>query len=1582
MTSKYSAWHTCAAISSAQPSSGVSAEKTIGTIGADAGTDPSHAVITKLAQLWPPNSTITYSFIGGTVNQRNKVNKVITEWLSYANVVFQLVDVGKGTIRISFDPTLGSWSYVGTVNQSIAAPAATMNLGWVTDDTTVNQNDHGVILHEWGHVLGCMHEHQSPARSDAITLDTDAVYAYYGATQGWDKATIKAQIIDVYNSADVSNYSALDTTSIMMYFMPAKMNLQGRDIPPNYYLSALDMAYMVVNYPRSVPNSLAPAWTLEHALEVSGVDASTTKDIIAANQGHDIDTVRKLFTAFQIAARASAASASAPDSGKPAETPTTPADSTKPLGTAFFLESSVVAYHIRQMESLHVSNSLPLAALSSVRAEPASNAFTDAVGWCATDHADLTPSTGTTTGPSGPQHGITKNYKTMLWPPVKVITYGFMPYNAAAKHHADYTTTQRDSEPTAYRQKWVTDVFDYYNTLQLGVVFRKVDDHDRVMALDFSQPVNQKQVTVRVSFGPPTLRRPNPYDSSKTFTPGGWAFIGTDQTDLLATADYINANHLPGPEFTTFWLAGVPHDSDAELTPPSGSPYTLAEMLAGRRRTVYHEVGHILGLIHEQESPTSPTALPDKKLGPADEIIATLYDPNSIMLYPNQAYKNSPTTVTKLNTAPSSLDQITLHLLYPLSAQQFKTALQQLTFDADEVDELFTKAQQAFTAGLTTDAGLRIFADLRSDLAVYFSTEPRRLANIPLLPPAHDVDPGNPAHDAGGPGGSAVGRPSTAQAPGFLFELVTALKQFFDPGNNQMFTLQFPGRFLDQSSYAWDTSIAGVYGQFVKPTVVNEAEFRLVDQLYDLTDTVGGPNGTNLSIVYEQLLNNLLPRYVDNGLAQQQNQIRQWLLKDVKMSQWITDIMARQQQREQSLANAVALGLGKKAASGSGGSGTNGGSGSAPAGASSAVLGPGKMFDISSKATASGDTLNRIELSELLMNEYLYAKQDWEVERDALIRQATVADLGTPESQRALNDVTQQLAHITATRQAQLASKYADAVVRGYSHAVHDYMGYLDIASPGEALQSAKDSLREAAMSSLDGSMKVYPVQLSPLDWFEGLSTSFTMEDLTQNPEVIRQQINAKSQQLDTLNAQLVALKMGTKGDPTELQGKVDAAQTALDKAQGALALKYSSNVIAMAKTCLDAAGKVDTATLAGKLQMASSVLSDLPNMMNAVQDAQDQLTASSRALSQMLAALALAKATDTKQQQQQISLQIQALTDDLNELNTRWHTLTSSTGGVNPPAVVDHSNEAVPTTPLQLPTDSSSGGSRWQTIMFTSSHESRTNLATSNASAASEQWSCNLWIASGSGSSSHSSGASATASSAQDDNIELAFRATLVTVDRGGWFQPQFFKESAAFYKVNDLVSWVDDDAKKVKGLLPGFPTAFIIAKDIVVRITHSTTNTADNKANDAASSASSGGFLCFSYSKSSSSSSSSESASFQAYSNGYIVKIPGPQILGYIIQKTDPDAATIMPATLPTNFFIPDDEYDATVGGGGKPANGANPAHEAEPPASHAPAPGPAISEDQLKGVLAKMLDDKVGELFKQLSNPPADKGAHTTV
>jgi hypothetical protein len=107
-------------------------------------------------------------------NRHAKVKKTILDWQTYANVTFTYVDnVEAATIRIVFNRG-SSWSVVGQDVLSIESSKPTMNLGWLNGHNDLaSLNEQGIILHEFGHTLGLMHEHQSPVRGSKITLKKD-----------------------------------------------------------------------------------------------------------------------------------------------------------------------------------------------------------------------------------------------------------------------------------------------------------------------------------------------------------------------------------------------------------------------------------------------------------------------------------------------------------------------------------------------------------------------------------------------------------------------------------------------------------------------------------------------------------------------------------------------------------------------------------------------------------------------------------------------------------------------------------------------------------------------------------------------------------------------------------------------------------------------------------------------------------------------------------------------------------------------------------------------------------------------------------------------------------------------------------------------------------------------------------------------------------------------------------------------------------------------------------------------------------------------------------------------------------------
>lgn len=87
------------------------------------------------------------------------------------------------------------------------------------------------------------------------------------------------------------------------------------------------------------------------------------------------------------------------------------------------------------------------------------------------------------------------------------------------------------------------------------------------------------------------------------------------------------------------------------------------------------------------------------------------------------------------------------------------------------------------------------------------------------------------------------------------------LKKFFG-GGNQLFSMEFPGRILNRLDYAYpieDYNSATLR----KPYVVAENEFRLSDNMIDLSPIVQGPNGKYLSNLYNTVIHNYTPKIED-----------------------------------------------------------------------------------------------------------------------------------------------------------------------------------------------------------------------------------------------------------------------------------------------------------------------------------------------------------------------------------------------------------------------------------------------------------------------------------------------------------------------------------------------------------------------------------------------------------------------------------------------------------------------------------------------------------------------------------------------
>lgn len=246
-------------------------------------------------KMWSPGDVITVGFIPGkkgSLFQQSRVKLYTKIWEKVANIHFQFVeDIRLAHIKVGFDTTAGNWSWLGRDVLSNPLSLQTMNFENLTDNAE-EVEIRRLVLHEFGHALGFIHEHQSPA-SGILDWNYPNVYAYFAKPPiSWSRAETDQQVIAKYNRSH-TNFTTYDPASIMHYRIPAALTYSGIDARLNSMLSQMDSQYakLVYPFPPSPANATGILRTgddcdeIDFKVEYNVVDTGTVEFVLQPGPG-------------------------------------------------------------------------------------------------------------------------------------------------------------------------------------------------------------------------------------------------------------------------------------------------------------------------------------------------------------------------------------------------------------------------------------------------------------------------------------------------------------------------------------------------------------------------------------------------------------------------------------------------------------------------------------------------------------------------------------------------------------------------------------------------------------------------------------------------------------------------------------------------------------------------------------------------------------------------------------------------------------------------------------------------------------------------------------------------------------------------------------------------------------------------------------------------------------------------------------------------------------------------------------------------------------------------------------------------
>lgn len=179
---------------------------------------------------------------------RRRILEQANRWSKYAKVQFRET-AGQGDLRIARARGDGYWSYLGTDNRMIAGNQATMNLEGFTERTPEAEYLR-VVPHEFGHALGCPHEHAR--RAIVERLDPAKTIAVFQRDYGWSASTTRQQVLTPLDERSVMG-TPPDETSIMTYQFSGECTRDGKPITGGLDMNESDLEFLGKAYPKPLP---------------------------------------------------------------------------------------------------------------------------------------------------------------------------------------------------------------------------------------------------------------------------------------------------------------------------------------------------------------------------------------------------------------------------------------------------------------------------------------------------------------------------------------------------------------------------------------------------------------------------------------------------------------------------------------------------------------------------------------------------------------------------------------------------------------------------------------------------------------------------------------------------------------------------------------------------------------------------------------------------------------------------------------------------------------------------------------------------------------------------------------------------------------------------------------------------------------------------------------------------------------------------------------------------------------------------------------------------------------------------------